>query len=161
MTSTSWRLPVALYLTLALALVLMLLPMPEWAEAWRPHWLALVLAYWTLALPDRCGLATAWVCGLCLDTLQDRLLGHSAFVLTLLAYLVMREHRRIRMYSMLHQAILLASAMAVLPLATGWLQGLTGHAPRVYNTLPSALTTLLLWPLAFIVLRDLRRRASR
>lgn len=161
MKAASWPLTLTLYATLALALALMLLPMPEWAEPWRPHWLALALAYWTLALPERCGLATAFVLGLCLDTLQDRLLGHSAFVLTLLAYLVLREHRRLRMYSFMHQALLLGLALTLIPLATGWIRGLTGHSPYVYNTLPAALTTLLLWPLAFIVLRDLRRRARR
>jgi len=157
----TWRLPLTLYTTLALALVLMLLPMPEWAEPWRPHWLALALSYWALALPERCGLAHAWILGLCLDTLQDRLLGHSAFVLTLLAWLVLHEHRRLRMYSFMHQSLLLGIALAVIPLVTGWLRGLTGHPPHVYNTLPAAFSTLLLWPLAFIVLRDLRRRASR
>ena len=45
-----------IYLSLLVALVLMILPLPDWAQMFRPNWMALVLIYWTMALPKRVGL---------------------------------------------------------------------------------------------------------
>ncbi len=33
------------------ALMLAIAPMPEWAEAFRPNWVALTLIYWAMNLP--------------------------------------------------------------------------------------------------------------
>jgi rod shape-determining protein MreD len=151
------RLRLAITGSIVLALVLSILPMPDWASAWRPAWLLLVLCYWCLALPERCGLATAWLSGLVLDVLQSTLLGQSAFTMTLVAYVVTREHRRLRMFSLGHQALLLGASICGLPWLAAWLPG---NAPRLQNGLPTALVSVFLWPWAFIVLRDLRRRCS-
>jgi len=40
-----------IYLSLLVALVLMILPLPDWAQIYRPNWMALVLIYWSMALP--------------------------------------------------------------------------------------------------------------
>ena len=57
-------------LTILIALILMLIPLPEWAHSLRPEWLVLVLIYWTMALPHRVGIGTAFCCGLLLDVLR-------------------------------------------------------------------------------------------
>ncbi len=62
-------------LTLTVALLLDILPMPSIIAPYWPKWVALVLLYWSLALPHRYGLITAWVTGLFVDALEGTLLG--------------------------------------------------------------------------------------
>ena len=49
--------------TLVLAALFTVLPLPDWLEAYRPEWVALVVIYWVVALPDRIGLFSAWITG--------------------------------------------------------------------------------------------------
>ena len=43
------------------AFMLTAMPLPEWALPWRPAWIAMVLVYWCMALPERVGVITGWV----------------------------------------------------------------------------------------------------
>ena len=65
----------AVILSFLTAFVLTLLPLPDWANAYRPDWVALVLIYWCLDLPHRIGPGVGWVAGLMLDITQASLLG--------------------------------------------------------------------------------------
>ena len=47
--------------TFVIALLLTALPMPESAAIWRPAWVALVLIYWCMAVPERVGVAVGWI----------------------------------------------------------------------------------------------------
>jgi rod shape-determining protein MreD len=47
-------------LSLVIALMLTALPLPEWAVNWRPAWVAMVLIYWCMALPERVGIGVRW-----------------------------------------------------------------------------------------------------
>ncbi|MEY3661077.1 MAG: hypothetical protein RLZZ169_1903, partial [Pseudomonadota bacterium] len=67
-------------LSLVFAGVLAVLPLPGWLELWRPDWVALVLVYWVIALPQRVGLLTAWLVGFLVDVLKGTLLGLNAGV---------------------------------------------------------------------------------
>ena len=46
-------------LSFLLALMLTAIPLPIWAQAWRPAWVAMVLIYWCVALPERIGVLYA------------------------------------------------------------------------------------------------------
>ena len=74
-------------LTLLAALWLSVVPLPTWAQWGRPEWVAMVLIYWVVALPERVGIAIAWVVGLYQDVLDGSPLGQHAFALSVLAYL--------------------------------------------------------------------------
>ncbi len=56
----------AIVVSFVVAFMLTAVPLPDWAVSWRPDWVALVLAYWCLALPRRIGVLTAWFIGLLL-----------------------------------------------------------------------------------------------
>ena len=45
-------------LTFFAAYVLAVLPLPLWLLWARPEWVALLLIYWTIALPQRVGMVT-------------------------------------------------------------------------------------------------------
>ena len=70
-----------IYVSLMVALILMILPLPDWAQMYRPNWMALVLIYWSMALPQRVGLWFAFFCGIVLDTSLGTLLGQHTLAL--------------------------------------------------------------------------------
>ena len=76
-------------MTFVVALLLSVMPMPAMLELGRPMWLAMVLAYWVMALPHRVGLLTAWVAGLAIDVLYGQIFGQHALVMTLIAWMML------------------------------------------------------------------------
>ena len=87
------------------ALTLTMLPLPHWAELFRPEWVALALIYWCMALPERVGVGVGWSMGILLDVVKGTLLGQNALALTLIAYLTLRLHQRVRVFPLWQQAL--------------------------------------------------------
>ncbi len=145
--------------SLLLALMLTAVPLPGWALAWRPAWAAMVLIYWCMAVPDRVGIGAGWVLGLLVDVLKGTLLGQNAAAFAVIAYITVRNHRRVRVFPLVQQALYVGLMVAIIAVLTLWVRGVAGlpAQPSVY-WLP-VLTSALLWPWLFIILRDARRKA--
>ena len=147
-----------IWCSLLLALLLSVAPMPQFMEVGRPLWLALVLSYWVLALPHRLGMASAWVLGLVEDVLYGSLFGQNALILTLIVFLVLSLQRRLRMFPMWQQSLVLLVVFGLAQLVQLWLNALTGNRlPTLLFVLP-ALISALLWPWVFAILRGLQQR---
>ncbi|HWP94977.1 MAG TPA: rod shape-determining protein MreD [Gammaproteobacteria bacterium] len=144
-------------LTFVVALVLTIWPLPAWAEAWRPHWAALTLIYWCLALPNRINIGVAWLVGVVLDVLHGALLGQHALALVLVAFLANRFHLQIRVFPVLQQTVAVTLLLAVYAFVLFWISGATGVEIGFHRYIPALLTSALLWPWTFAVLRHLRR----
>ncbi len=145
--------------TFMLALMLSALPLPEWAVNWRPAWTAMVLIYWCMALPGRVGILTGWSLGLLIDVLSGGLLGQHALGLALIAFLTISTHRRVRVFPLLQQALIVGLMLACyqfLNLMIDYSVGAVSQGPGIGL---SVISSMLLWPWLFIVLRDLRRKA--
>lgn len=140
------------------AMLLSILPLPGAIDPFRPEWTAIVLIYWCLALPERVGVGSAWIVGLLMDVLKGGLLGEHALGLTLIAFLTMKLHQRIRVYPMWQQALSVLLLLALYQLVMLWINGITGRPARTWLYWAPSLTGTMLWPLAYAVLRDLRRR---
>jgi rod shape-determining protein MreD len=140
------------------AIMLTAMPLPEWAIYWRPAWVAMVLIYWCLALPHRVGIGVGWFLGILLDVLQGTLLGQNAIGLTILAFLTLKSHQRVRMYPLVQQALVICLFVLVYQLLSLWVRGIMGVPPRSWTYWMPAFTSMVLWPWLFIILRDLRRR---
>jgi rod shape-determining protein MreD len=145
-------------LSLLVALSLAILPLPDWAAAYRPEWVLLVLIYWCIALPQRVGMGLAWVTGLLLDALEGTLLGQHALAFTVVAYICLRGYRHLRVYPIWHQALAVLGLVGIAQLLMLWIRGLLGEAPQTWRYWLPSLTSMLLWPWVLIILRDLRRR---
>ncbi|MFU1924423.1 rod shape-determining protein MreD, partial [Klebsiella pneumoniae] len=76
-------------------------------EIGRPLWLAMLLTYWVLLLPERVGMVTAWLLGLAQDVLYGNLLGQNALILGLITFLVLSLHQRLRMFPAWQQCLVL------------------------------------------------------
>lgn len=140
------------------AFMLTILPLPAWADPFRPEWVAMVLIYWCMALPQRVGVGIGWTVGLLLDVLKGALLGQYAIGMTVTAYLALKLHQRIRVHPLWQQALSVLLLVALNQLLVLWVYGISGHPARSWLYWLPSLTSMLLWPWMFIILRDLRRR---
>ncbi|HTM62948.1 MAG TPA: rod shape-determining protein MreD [Gammaproteobacteria bacterium] len=149
----------AITLTLFAALCLTLLPMPEWSMWARPAWVLLILIYWTMMSPSLVNVGLAWVMGLFMDVLTGSLLGEHALALTIVIYLVCRLRMRIKMYPMLQQGLSILIFVLIYQFILFCIQGFLGNAPHTHKFWLSSVTSMLLWPWLFAVLRDYCNRA--
>jgi len=146
-------------LSLVVSYILAIMPIPAWAAGWRPDWSALVLIYWCIATPQRVSVATGWVVGIFHDVLYDTLLGQHALSYCLIAYFCVKWHRRIRLYPLWQQAMGVFFIIAANQLFEFTINSLLGHPPYqgLITFLLPAVTSMILWPWLFVILRDLRR----
>ncbi|MDY6981524.1 MAG: rod shape-determining protein MreD [Pseudomonadota bacterium] len=145
-------------LTLVIAGMLGVMPLPPWLEVWRPEWIALVLVYWVIALPHRVGLFTAWFVGFFIDVLEGSLLGLNAVVMTLIAYVALSLYQRLRMFTPLQQSTTILMLIGVTQLLIFWVLTATGqNTPQNLIFVVSAVSSALVWPLIFVLLRFGRR----
>ena len=75
MSRTRSRTGWVVWVTFLIGLLLSVWPTLPFMEIFRPLWLALLLAFWTLHLPHKVGMTTAFVLGLAEDVLYGTLLG--------------------------------------------------------------------------------------
>lgn len=153
-TGIPWTIPLSLLAALTLAIV----PLPGGLPPVRPEWPALVLIYWAMAFPQRVGVLTAFATGLLLDVLLGQLLGQNAVAMALVAYLSIQLHSRLRVYPVWQQMIVVLVLIALYKLVALWPQGLTGLPPGSAWYWAPVLTSALVWPLVFVLLRGVRKR---
>jgi rod shape-determining protein MreD len=146
--------------SLLVAAVLAILPVDRALAWWRPEWLLLVLVYWTIALPHRVGLLTALCVGLPVDVMEGAPLGQNMLALGVVVVLAQLMYQRLRIFSLTQQALVLFVLTGVHQLIEQWLQGLQGlqaGGATGFRFLLPALTSALLWPPLFVLLRGMRR----
>ncbi len=147
-----------IFTSLLIAFLLTALPLPVWAVHWRPAWVAMVLIYWCMALPNRIGIGIAWCLGLLLDVQQGALLGQNALGLALIAYFVIQIHKRFRILPPAQQSCLIGFMIIFYLLISSWVRGIMGVAPQAWTYWLSALSSMVLWPWLFVILRGIRRQ---
>ena len=147
-----------IYLTLLIGFVLSLLPLPEWAQIYRPQWVALILIYWCMALPERIGVGVGFVTGLLLDVLMGTLLGQHALGLSVVAYLTLKLHLRVRVMPLRQQVFTIFILLLVERLLALWTTGAAGYPTPSLLYWITPVIGMLLWPWVYIILRDVRRR---
>jgi len=145
-------------LTFIVALLLDILPLPGVVIWFRPQWTLLVFIYWCLALPNTIGLMTAFVLGLILDLLNGSLLGEHAFALIVVAFILIKLYQLIRVYPLFQQTILVFCLVFIYQLTIFLLQGFFSTFPSTGCYWLTLLTSTILWPWLFILLRDWRRK---
>ncbi len=142
------------------AFMLAIMPLPDWAVEFRPDWVTLVLIYWAMAVPTRVGVTVAWFAGLLLDVSYGTLMGQHAVGMVLVIYIIHLQHQRLRVASLLQQAIVIFFLLLIKQLLTLWVDGMLGRAPGSWLYFMPTITSTLLWPWTYLILRDLRRKFS-
>ncbi|WP_455204044.1 rod shape-determining protein MreD [Kaarinaea lacus] len=146
-----------IFATFIAALLLTMMPLPDWGETLRPEWVAMVLIYWCIALPNRVGVFIAWFVGLFLDVASGALLGQNAVAMALIAYLAIKLHLRIRLFPLWQQAMSVLVLVALYQMLTLWIKGMIGSTTQGWSYWVHSLTSMLMWPVVFLLLRFLRR----
>lgn len=140
-----------------IAFILASIPLPGWVGHFRPDWVAMVLIYWCMALPHRVGIGVGWLVGLFLDVGRGALLGQHALALAAVACLTLQTYRRIRAAPPWQQAFSVLIFLLIEQILVFWISGVIGYPPRDWWYLAPAVGGMVLWPLLFVVLRDVRR----
>ena len=160
MVSTHSKNGWVVWATFLVGLLLSVWPMPPFMDIFRPLWLALLLAFWTLNLPHKVGMTTAFLLGLAEDVLYGTLLGQNALVLTLITFLVLSLQQRLRNFPMWQQSLVILVIFGFAQLVQLWLSALTGNRQPTLALVWPAVISALLWPWISFGLRGLRSRLS-
>lgn len=147
-----------IFATFALAFMLTIVPLPDWLSPGRPQWVALAMIYWSMALPTRIGVGTAWLTGLLLDVLTTGLLGQHALALAVMTFINLKLYQRTRVFPLWQQSFITLTLIALYMVLILWVKGIAGMPSQGWTYWIPAVTSALLWPAAFVVLRELRRR---
>lgn len=142
------------------ALMLHMLPLPDWLAYVRPEFLTLVVMYWVLAMPEGVGVTIAWCAGLLLDVTQGAILGQHALGLVIVTYILQLEYQRVRVFSLVQQALVIFVLLLIKQILVLWVYGMVGHAPALQLYFVPSLIGAIIWPWVFLLLRSLRRKFS-
>jgi len=141
-------------ITFIVAFMLTLLPMPNWAVWLRPAWVLMVLIFWVMAAPDQVSVGAAWIAGIILDILLGSLLGEHALALTIVTFIVVRMYSRLRMFPLLQQGLSIFLLVLLYQFILFCIQGFIGSSPNSWLYWSSSLTSMLLWPWVYSILRS-------
>jgi rod shape-determining protein MreD len=140
-----------------ISMILTMLPLPGSLEIFRPEWVTLTLIYWCMALPARVGVGIGFTVGLFLDVIRDTLLGQYALALTLIAFITLHLHQRVRVFPLWQQAVSIFILVMLESVVVLWVKGIIGESVSFWNLIATAGTSMIAWPFVFVVLRHVRR----
>jgi len=122
------------------------LPLPPWLDVVRPAFLVLTVIYWSVNAPRAGGLAIGFFAGLLLDVFQGPVLGEHALALSLITYIAVREHQRIRSKPAIQQALIVFAALILYEVVLFMIDGWTGNPVTSPLRWVHTVTGALLWP---------------
>lgn len=136
------------------AMMLAIVPMPSWLNWLRPDWVAMVLIYWVLVLPNVVSIGMAWVIGLLLDALTGSVLGAHAYALVCVAYFVLKFQMRIHLLDLTQKAVIVFIAILLYQLVIFAINGMLGRMPATFLYWLPCLSSAIIWPWIYLVLND-------
>jgi rod shape-determining protein MreD len=147
--------------TLALALLANMLTntMLLGRAAWAPDLLSIVLVFWIVHQTRRVGMSVAFVAGMMMDVHQGGLLGQHALAYTVLSYLAIMFHRRLRWFSVTDQALQVFPLFALAHLLELLVNLLLGGGFGGWLMVLAPVIEALLWPVISMLLLAPQRRA--
>jgi rod shape-determining protein MreD len=156
--SGSGRLPVIV--TIIVSIMLMVMPLPDWAEAFRPDWVALTLIYWAMMLPRTWSVGSAWIIGLVLDVAQGTILGQHALALCFIVFITVRFHLLMRVFPMQQLTATVFAILTLYQFILFWINGVAGVDVPLVDYWGPVIAGTLLWPAITMVLSGVRMRVQ-
>jgi rod shape-determining protein MreD len=138
--------------TALVALLLTVLPLPFWLDVLRPEFLVLAVLFWSVSAPRAGGLALGFIAGLTLDVFHGAVLGQHALALTLITYIAVREHQRIRSKPLFQQALFCFAALFLYEFIVFAIDGWSGHPVTTPLRWVHVASGALVWPVLAAVL---------
>jgi rod shape-determining protein MreD len=154
-TPTPWL----IYGSFLLGLVFAIIPLPESVQAARPYLLAMLLAYWSMEVPLKVGLTTAFVVGLMADLVASTMLGEQALRLVVLVFLVQRFRARLRFFPLWQQALAVGLLLLNDRVVAALIHLVVGSPQPSWLSWLAPILGMVLWPWLFVLLDMARLRA--
>ena len=96
--------------------------------------------------------------GLFFDVQQSFILGQHALGFIFLAYIIIKNHRRLRVYPLLQQALVVCLYLLIYQSIMLLVMLSSGTITYTWFYWIPPFTSMLIWPWLFIFMRDFRRR---
>ena len=142
----------AVFFTVLIALVIQVLPMPAWLSLVRPSFICLVIIYWSIFAPHAGGIFAPWIAGVALDVFKGDVLGQNALAISLVAYITMTLHQRLRNQTLVQQSLFAFAMLFVNQLIVWAIEGWTGHAVSSPWRWIQPMIGGMLWPFIALLL---------
>lgn len=152
----SVRIPVIV--TIILSLMLMVVPLPDWASAFRPDWVAITLIYWAMMAPRTWSVGSAWIVGLVLDVAQGTIFGQHALALCFIVFITVRFHLLMRVFPMQQLTATVFAILALYQFILFWINGVAGVDVPAVTYWGPVISGALFWPIATGLLSGVRAR---
>ena len=152
------RLPVIV--TIILAIMLTVVPLPGWAEPYRPDWVALTLIYWTMMMPRTWSVGSAWIVGIVVDVAQGTILGQHALALCFIVFATVRFHLLMRVFPMQQLTATVFALLALYQFILFWINGAAGIEVELSSYWGPVISGTLLWPVVMAFLSGIRMRVQ-
>ena len=158
MSNGSGRLPVIV--TIILAIMLTVMPLPDWADPFRPDWVALTLVYWAMMLPRTWSSGSAWIVGIVLDVAQGTILGQHALALCFIIFITVRFHLLMRVFPMQQLTATVFAILTLYQFILFWINGVAGIDVPLVDYWGPVITGTILWPFVMALLSSIGMRAQ-
>jgi rod shape-determining protein MreD len=158
MSSGSGRLPVIV--TIILAIMLTVMPLPDWADPFRPDWVALTLVYWAMMLPRTWSIGSAWIVGIVLDVAQGTILGQHALALCFIIFITVRFHLLMRVFPMQQLTATVFAILTLYQFILFWINGVAGIDVPLVDYWGPVISGTILWPFVMALLSSVGMRTQ-
>ena len=152
------RLPVIM--TIILSIMLTVMPLPDWAEPFRPDWVVLTLVYWAMMAPRTWSVGSAWLLGIVVDVAQGTILGQHALALCIVVFVTVRFHLLMRVFPMQQLTATIFAMLALYQFILFWVNGAAGIDAPLSSYWGPVITGTLLWPVVMAFLSGIRMRVQ-
>jgi rod shape-determining protein MreD len=146
--------------SLLLAFVLNLAELPFELRWLRPNFVALILIFWLLHKPEWVSVGVAFCLGLLLDGVCGFYLGQHALSFALMAYVVQVFYQRLRMFSLIQQALMVLLLLALDRLIANWVHVAVQGGGLDFSLLVNAVEGAIIWPFIALFMERYRRLFS-
>jgi len=109
-------------------MILSVYPLPLSWGWFRPAFVALIVIYCSIVLPQHFGVGAAWFVGLLQDIIEFSTLGQHALALMAVAYVCHLSYQRIRNYALWQQSAWVFILVGIHQLFWNWVHSLQGTA---------------------------------
>ena len=104
------------------------------------------------------GIGMGWMMGLLVDLLTGTLFGQHALVLSIIAYFMIKFQIQVRSFPFWQQILLIMGLTLGYLMLQYWVMAFAGLSPDTYKYWLPIITTTLLWPWVFLLLKDFQYR---
>ena len=149
----------AVTLTLLIGLILQVLPLPDFIQAVRPSFIALVIVYWSIYSPHAGGIFGPFLAGLALDVFKGEVLGQNALAAITIAYIAMSLHQRLRNQTLVQQSLFVFAMLWLNELIVWGIEGWSGHAVATPWRWVQPMIGGMLWPFVALLVSRTHSRS--